>query len=188
MKGRRWTEEEDRILRDAVLKSVMEGQTQIEAFEEVGKKLGRTPGACGFRWNAVLRPQNAFSYAEAKKKRVYEQIKKKKGHTFSSFAEVIPHLRQMDKAEKQLRQRIDQLQAEIKEKDRVLMRMKEENKSLQSGRIPYNQVQRELAERYQELLRLVEYLRRQPEAHPMKDAEKGEAVQAMAEHIPENSP
>lgn len=182
MKGRRWTEEEDRILRDAVLASVIQGRTQIEAFEEVGKKLGRTAGACGFRWNAVLRPKNAFSYAEAKKKRVYDQIQRKKGHCFSSLSEVIQHLRQLDKAQKQLREQISQLQEQIEEKDQLLLKMKEEQKHFQSDRYSLNSVQRELLARYQELLNLVDYLR----SKSVTPEKKGK--RAIAEHIAENLP
>ena len=50
-----WTKEEDVLLAEIVLKRIREGGTQLQAFEEVGKKLTRTPAACGFRWNASIR-------------------------------------------------------------------------------------------------------------------------------------
>ena len=46
-----WTQDEDLILAEIVLRHIREGSTQLIAFEEVGKKLVRTPAACGFRWN-----------------------------------------------------------------------------------------------------------------------------------------
>lgn len=50
-----WTSEEDEKLLSIVLKHIRNGSTQIEGFKEASKQLGRTSGACGFRWNAVLR-------------------------------------------------------------------------------------------------------------------------------------
>ena len=50
-----WTEEDDLLLAETVLRHVREGSTQLNAFEEVGDKLNRTSAACGFRWNAVVR-------------------------------------------------------------------------------------------------------------------------------------
>lgn len=56
-----WTEEDDLLLAETVLRHVREGSTQLNAFEEVGDKLNRTSAACGFRWNAVVR----YSYNQA---------------------------------------------------------------------------------------------------------------------------
>jgi prespore-specific regulator len=50
-----WSEEDDLLLAETVLRHVREGSTQLNAFEEVGDKLNRTSAACGFRWNAVVR-------------------------------------------------------------------------------------------------------------------------------------
>lgn len=52
-----WTDENDLLLAETVLRHVREGSTQLNAFEEVGDKLNRTSAACGFRWNAVVRHQ-----------------------------------------------------------------------------------------------------------------------------------
>ena len=52
-----WTEENDLLLAETVLRHVREGSTQLNAFEEVGDELNRTSAACGFRWNAVVRHQ-----------------------------------------------------------------------------------------------------------------------------------
>ncbi|CAM4073371.1 transcriptional regulator [Bacillus manliponensis] len=56
-----WTEEDDLLLAETVLRHVREGSTQLNAFEEVGDQLNRTSAACGFRWNAVVR----YSYDQA---------------------------------------------------------------------------------------------------------------------------
>lgn len=50
-----WSQEEDKLLADTVLSCIRDGSTQLQAFEEVGKKLSRTSAACGFRWNSYVR-------------------------------------------------------------------------------------------------------------------------------------
>lgn len=53
-----WTEEEDKILAETVLRYIRDGKTQLEAFKMVAEHLSRTSAACGFRWNATLRKKN----------------------------------------------------------------------------------------------------------------------------------
>lgn len=65
-----WTEEDDIILAEAVLRHVREGSTMIAGFEESGTKLNRSCAACGFRWNAVVRHNYVNALALAKKVRV----------------------------------------------------------------------------------------------------------------------
>jgi len=62
-----WTEENDLLLAETVLRHVREGSTQLNAFEEVGDRLNRTSAACGFRWNAVVRHQYEKALDLAKK-------------------------------------------------------------------------------------------------------------------------
>lgn len=68
-----WTEEDDLLLAETVLRHVREGSTQLNAFEEVGDKLNRTSAACGFRWNAVVRHTYDKALALAKKQRKQRQ-------------------------------------------------------------------------------------------------------------------
>lgn len=42
-----WSEENDLLLAETVLRHVREGSTQLNAFEEVGDRLNRTSAACG---------------------------------------------------------------------------------------------------------------------------------------------
>ncbi|WP_058305613.1 RsfA family transcriptional regulator [Gracilibacillus massiliensis] len=72
MQGNRqdaWTNDEDILLAETVLRYIREGQTQLEAFREVGEKLSRTSAACGFRWNATLRKQYEEAIQLAKRNR-----------------------------------------------------------------------------------------------------------------------
>lgn len=68
-----WTEEDDLLLAETVLRHVREGSTQLNAFEEVGDKLNRTSAACGFRWNAVVRHNYDKALQLAKKQRKQRQ-------------------------------------------------------------------------------------------------------------------
>ncbi len=64
-----WTEENDLLLAETVLRHIREGSTQLNAFEEVGDVLNRTSAACGFRWNAVVRNDYIEAIELAKKQR-----------------------------------------------------------------------------------------------------------------------
>ncbi|MUK89542.1 RsfA family transcriptional regulator [Ornithinibacillus sp. L9] len=64
-----WTEDEDVILAETVLRYIREGKTQLEAFKEVAKQLSRTSAACGFRWNATIRKQYQEAIQQAKEDR-----------------------------------------------------------------------------------------------------------------------
>jgi prespore-specific regulator len=64
-----WSDEDDLLLAETVLRHVREGSTQLNAFEEVGDQLNRTASACGFRWNAVVREQYEKALDLSKKQR-----------------------------------------------------------------------------------------------------------------------
>lgn len=69
-----WTQDEDLLLAEVVLRHIRDGSTQLAAFEEVGKKLSRTAAACGFRWNSAVRKQYKSAIELAKKQRKGEKI------------------------------------------------------------------------------------------------------------------
>ncbi len=72
-----WTDEEDLMLAETVLRHIREGSTQLSAFEEVGKSLSRTPAACGFRWNSLIRKryENAINLAKKQRKELTKKQK-----------------------------------------------------------------------------------------------------------------
>ncbi|WP_353855864.1 sporulation-specific transcriptional regulator GerR [Bacillus sp. Bos-x628] len=72
-----WTQDEDLLLAEVVLRHIREGGTQLSAFEEVGKALSRTAAACGFRWNSYVRKQYQAGIELAKKQR--KELRKKIG-------------------------------------------------------------------------------------------------------------
>jgi prespore-specific regulator len=69
-----WSQDEDLLLAEVVLRHIREGGTQLQAFEEVGKQLTRTSAACGFRWNSFVRKQYKSGIELAKKQR--KELKK----------------------------------------------------------------------------------------------------------------
>ncbi|MEH6994903.1 RsfA family transcriptional regulator [Neobacillus drentensis] len=69
-----WSQDEDLLLAEVVLRHIREGGTQLQAFEEVGKQLSRTSAACGFRWNSFVRKQYKSGIELAKKQR--KELKK----------------------------------------------------------------------------------------------------------------
>lgn len=77
-----WTEDEDILLAETILRYIRQGKTQLDAFQEVAEKLTRTPAACGFRWNSTIRKQytDAINLARNERKNGYfmkEQKNKK---------------------------------------------------------------------------------------------------------------
>jgi prespore-specific regulator len=71
-----WTNDEDLVLAEVVLRHIREGSTQLAAFDEVGERLSRTSAACGFRWNSSIRKKYDAAIAIAKKQR--KNLKKTK--------------------------------------------------------------------------------------------------------------
>ncbi|MDP4085713.1 MAG: RsfA family transcriptional regulator [Bacillota bacterium] len=69
-----WSQDEDLLLAEVVLRAIRDGGTQLQAFEEVGKQLSRTAAACGFRWNSFVRKQYKSGIELAKKQR--KELKK----------------------------------------------------------------------------------------------------------------
>lgn len=65
----RWERREDVLLAGIVLRHIRNGSTQLRGFEEASKQLGRTPGACGFRWNNIVRHKYVTAIQLAKTRR-----------------------------------------------------------------------------------------------------------------------
>ncbi|QKG85252.1 hypothetical protein GXN76_12715 [Kroppenstedtia pulmonis] len=167
MKGRCWSEEEDELLAAVVLKSVRDGGNQLDAFEEVSRKIGRTPGACGFRWNAVVRKKKADSFYRAKKQRVANHLKKKRESSFT-LKEIIQQLRDFERQYQMDQIELKQLQERLNERKYQLKRITEENLQLNKEWEEYNDFQHEIKNRYANLLKMLQSVR--------KLAEDGEPI------------
>ncbi|EMA6341282.1 RsfA family transcriptional regulator [Bacillus cytotoxicus] len=123
-----WTDDEDLLLAEVVLRHIREGGTQLSAFKEVGRNLSRTPAACGFRWNSYVRKQYKERIEEAKQIRKRENYEQKQPKVISHTSTTITlddviHFLQTYKDEQEsrvLQQKIELLQ---KEKERLLQRL-----------------------------------------------------------------
>lgn len=62
-----WSAEEDKLMAQTVLEFVKENKSQLEAFEEVSKKLKRTKSAIAFRWNSKIRKEFSKDLKKVKK-------------------------------------------------------------------------------------------------------------------------
>ena len=154
-----WTQEEDLLLAEVVLRYIREGGTQLQAFEEVGQLLSRTAAACGFRWNSYVRKQYKEEIELAKKQRkerkkeaaASEERERKRKEEITdknlTWSDVITFLqthgqkahdsqriadenRALKKDMEQLQQMITKLQAEKEALQKQLTAVQEEYKTL----------------------------------------------------------
>jgi len=74
-----WSEDDDLLLAEVILRHIRDGSTQLKAFEEVADNLSRTAAACGFRWNSVVRKryEAAIDIAKAQRKAMKNNYKNK---------------------------------------------------------------------------------------------------------------
>lgn len=121
-----WTQDEDLILAELVLRHIREGSTQLNAFEEVGKRLSRTPAACGFRWNSFVRKQYDSGIELAKKQRKESKKIQLKGKSISTIVEEV----QQEKADHVNQIKLDEVIAYL-----VAFEKSTNNKSLEDERL-----------------------------------------------------
>ncbi|PTM59981.1 hypothetical protein [Desmospora activa] len=179
MKGRSWSAEEDRILTEEVLASVRQGQSQLETFERVGRRIGRTAGACGFRWNAVLRKREMRAFQKAKHERVTKQLQRNRS-SGDSLKGVIRSLRQMDQAYREDQQKLDQMERLRRERERKLRDLKEKHNLLKDEWESFRNFQDEIKDRYASLVKLLEQARdKQREMEKEEEEEREEAVSSV---------
>lgn len=138
-----WTTREDKLLAETVIRHIEQGSTQLKAFEEVGEKLSRTPAACGFRWNSVVRKNYRNEIKQAREKRKNTKDKNEEGSPQidikkMNLSMVITFLQHLEASERDKLQ--DALEKEKQEKNEI----KRKYESLQEE---YNQ----LKEEYQSL-------------------------------------
>lgn len=137
-----WTEDDDLLLAEVTLRHIREGSTQLAAFEEVGEKLGRTPAACGFRWNSFVRKnydaaiQIAKSQRQGRSKNRRKQTAvlhgelEKQGDPVSSLTTVIRFLRQHKQEYSEMSKRVRQLEKQLAERNAELEQLRSEYNEL----------------------------------------------------------
>jgi prespore-specific regulator len=150
-----WTADDDMILAEVALRHIRDGGTQLSAFEEVAEKLGRTPAACGFRWNSAVRKkyESAIKIAKSQRqKRIQERGRVASFRTQSfnedfgtgndpaySLDNIIRFLRQyktevseLYTQQKKLEQELEQQESHIKTLERENEEMKHQLSHVQS--------------------------------------------------------
>lgn len=137
-----WTEDDDLLLAEVTLRHIREGSTQLAAFEEVAEKLGRTPAACGFRWNSCVRKnydaaiQIAKSQRQGLNKRRKKQVSvsqselERQSDPVSSLATVIRFLRQHKQEYAETSKRVRQLEKQLSEREAELEQLRTEHNEL----------------------------------------------------------
>ncbi len=147
-----WSEENDLLLAETVLRHVREGSTQLNAFEEVGDILNRTSAACGFRWNAVVRTQyeKALSLAKKQRKQRSRALEKKVLYTPPvegklTMADVIGYLQSIES--------VDALKAENE-------RLRMENEQLQQKLNKIEESSEIMQEDYETLMKIMNRARK----------------------------
>mgnify|MGYP001196911337 CR=1 FL=1 len=138
-----WTADDDMVLAEVILRHIREGGTQLSAFEEVAEKLGRTPAACGFRWNSTVRKKYKAAIELAKEQR--QKRMKEKRHkpptalststasdSIQSIDQVIRFLKQCKKELKELKRSQKQLESELKKREAEVEELEKENQHMKS--------------------------------------------------------
>ncbi len=141
-----WTPEDDMILAEVTLRHIRDGGTQLSAFEEVAEKLGRTPAACGFRWNSSVRKKYEAAIQIAKAQRQKRNQEKKRNNSYRSYTNdlgsmndpaysldnIIRFLRQHKNEVNELRRQQKQLEKELEEREMQLKKLERENNEMKS--------------------------------------------------------
>ncbi|TLS37640.1 RsfA family transcriptional regulator [Pseudalkalibacillus caeni] len=146
-----WTNDEDVLLAEVILRHIREGSTQLAAFEEVGERLSRTSAACGFRWNSLVRKQyeSAISLAKKQRKEAKNNKEEKKTNemknaqerpknvsvyrslTIDSIIEFLRALQNSDEEREGLKNEINTLKTDNQKLQRELKKMENNYQSIQ---------------------------------------------------------
>ncbi|MBD1371301.1 RsfA family transcriptional regulator [Hazenella sp. IB182357] len=169
-----WTPEDDMILAEVTLRQIREGGTQLAAFEEVAQKLGRTPAACGFRWNSTVRKnfEDAIKIAKSQRQKRYHEKKTRplrisqadfdddQENTVFTIEGIIRFLRQYKNEVKELQKKQKHLEEELREKTSYVMLLERENLEMK-GQLNHVQSDYQLVnDDYRTLVQIMERARK----------------------------
>lgn len=167
-----WTEDDDLLLAEVTLRHIREGGTQLAAFEEVGEKLGRTPAACGFRWNSFVRKNYEPAIQIAKSQRqgrskvrkkqplVLQGELEKQEDPVSSLATVIRFLRQHKREYANVSKQVRQLEKQLEEREAELHQLRSEYNELKK-RVDHTQADyQSINDDYRALIKIMDRARK----------------------------
>jgi prespore-specific regulator len=175
-----WSSEDDMILAEVTLRHIRDGGTQLSAFEEVAEKLGRTPAACGFRWNSSVRKNYEAAIQVAKterQRRNQDRSRYTTPLTLSSVRidsvpvlenqedeysldHVIRFLRQHKNEVGELKKQQKQLEQELFEREDELRRLEKENRSMKEQLTTVESDYQLVNDDYRTLVQIMERARR----------------------------
>ncbi|TCP70446.1 RsfA family transcriptional regulator [Baia soyae] len=196
-----WTTEDDLILAEITLRHIREGGTQLSAFEEVAERLGRTPAACGFRWNSAVRKQYDAAIQIAKsqrQKRSQERVRISSSPSLShtgvnmsqsmpriefeeyqeghdpvySLDHIIRYLRQHKNEMTELKRQQKQLEKELMDREEYLARLQQENQEMKSQLNHVEKDYRMVNDDYRMLVQIMDRARKLSILSEEEEAEK----------------
>ncbi|SDW06289.1 prespore-specific regulator [Marininema mesophilum] len=169
-----WTPEDDMVLAEVTLRHVREGSTQLNAFEEVAEKLGRTPAACGFRWNSLVRKKYEAAIQIAKSQRQQRNQERTvqtrsriisdgfqvQNDRSSSLDSIIRYLRQHKTEVLEMKKRQQDLEREIEDQEKEIQKLSRENEDMK-GRLDLVQTDyRVVNDDYKALIQIMDRARK----------------------------
>lgn len=111
-----WSLNDDNLLAEVVLAHIKNGVTQIKAFETAAKKLGRTTGACAFRWNSTIRKKFTDTIINIKNnQQTSTNLFETQGQTQQEDGKSTTLIEEISDYVKEMENKIEQLQIEIKQ-------------------------------------------------------------------------
>jgi prespore-specific regulator len=174
-----WSADDDLILAEVTLRHIREGSTQLSAFEEVGERIGRTPAACGFRWNSCVRKnyEAAIQLAKAQRQQRMQMKKQKKKQAPEgegaapkalpagmeesiSIDAVIRFLKAWKGTYQELSKQVKSLQRELQEKEEALAALRKENEELRNQVNSVEHNFHSVTDDYKALLKIMERARK----------------------------
>jgi prespore-specific regulator len=164
-----WTNEDDQKLAEIVLRHIREGSTQLNAFVEAANLLGRTPAACGYRWNGVVRKHYESDIKEAKlakkeKLSLRQQAKQRRAYgpdlDDPSIDGIIRALKNHEREYFNLQEKTRRLEERCNELEERLQEMAAENEQLRQGILPDKPNQDLLGEDSKTLLEIMDRARK----------------------------
>jgi prespore-specific regulator len=191
-----WTPNNDMILAEVTLRHIREGGTQLAAFEEVAEKLGRTPAACGFRWNSAVRKQHEAAIQMAKSDRQKRNQERGRVSPFRNYPEelamiedptysldnIIRFLRQYKSEMNNLHRLQKQLEQELEEREQQLKKLEHENMEMRNQLNMVQSDYRLVNDDYRTLVQIMERARKMTLLSNEQDPNRGRKL-----HLEEKS-